>query len=321
MTSQPEFFTTWEEKLAVLRQRLSERPKRRDHAGPLKPIDAAVVDANGIASLVLARHRFLQILGDVLPELVVDLAGEPLDAFARDWEAASGPAAAQITEPGPYQEIFVEVIDRFASHSESPVQAWCRRWGLPPWSGYPDWIWEADERTVIRDLARHNWGPMLAATTIARWRVRPLVLTELGLVEPTLYATPNDLWDEHLGLELPVRMPRLTWDPQRESRAAALTRIEGTLRRTVREELDRIEAAALASDARPALGKRTGQEHLVWLACYQCGGEGYATIARWACRERQTVTDGVKQAAELICLPLRSSSSPSLPDRTPSDQP
>jgi hypothetical protein len=319
VTDHPQHFATWHEKVAVLRGLLRARPKYRAHTGPLKPIDAAVVDAKGIASLVIARHAFLQILGDVLPELVLDLAGEPLDAFARAWAEAGGPPDAQITDPGPHRESFIAVIDRLASDRKSPVQAWCRRWGLPAWSGFPDWLWTADERTVMQDLARHNWAPMLAATTISRWRVRPLTHAELGLIEPTLFATPGDLWDEHLGLEQPVRLPPLMWDPQLESRATALARIETKIGTAVRSELDRIEAAAHQANVRPALAKRTGRDHLVWLASYQCGGESYAKIARWTCRERQSVADGVRQAAELICLPLRSSG-PSLPDRRPPDQ-
>jgi hypothetical protein len=142
-------------------------------------------------------------------------------------------------------------------------------------------------------------------------RVLPFLPSDPRLFGNVLLTTPL-VNDRALGVEAALSLPPQRWDPQRENRAAASKRITADLDRAVRTELRRIEAEALRR-AVPPPAKRTGPEHLAWLARYQFRGESFSAIARDVCVERQTVTEAVKAAAELVGLPLRQASRPGQP--------
>ena len=113
-----------------------------------------------------------------------------------------------------------------------------------------------------------------------------------------------------------MALPAVRWDPQSEERGVATVRIHGELRTAVRNELDRIETRARRVGA-PSRAKRTGFEHLAWLARYQFRGESFTVIAEDVCRVRQSVMEGVKTAAELVGLPLREPDRPGRPRKAP----
>ncbi len=296
-------FPTWEAKRAELRRRLAARPCRLDASGPLHLAPGAYVEADALSARVQARQVFLRLAGAVEPAVLVSLAGAPLDAYAAMWEARGGPAEADLPElwAAGTQHLFLAFMTDLLDGT-GPTGAWVRRWGFP--AGFdPSGPDRASEQALLRHAAERAWGLGVAGYTLHRWRALPLLPSdELGLAEP--FAISPLLLSEDLGLERDLALPPQRWDPQRETRTAAQARIMGELRRVVRTELARIEVAARARAA-AVPSKRTGTEHLVWLARYQLRQESFAEIARDVGKERQTVTDAVKAAAALVGLELR----------------
>ncbi len=297
-------FPTWEAKRLELRHRLTARSSRLDIGGPLRLAPGAYVDPGGLDARLWARHVFLQLAGQVEPAVLVSLADGPLDAYAAIWDAHGGPADADPPErwvagaDRVLRAFMADLLDETGATWE-----WIRRWGLPARFD-PTGLNRTDDRELLRHAAERSWGLAVAGFTLHRWRTLPLPpLDAFGLADP--FAFSPLVMDQDLGLEREVILPSPRWDPQRETRAAAQARIVGELRRGVQMELARIEAAARVRAA-AVPSKRTGMEHLVWLARYQLCRESFAEIARDVGKERQTVTDAVKAAAALVGLELRS---------------
>jgi len=304
-------FRSWEAKRGELRRRLAAKPRRLTHHGPLLLAPGAYVEADRLSARLSARQVFLQIAGDVEPELLISLAGAPLDEYAAAWEANGGPATA---DPGSFAEpALVTLCLAFLAtllDTTGPTGAWARRWGFPV-DFAPPAPDRAGERALLRYTAERSWGLGMAGYTLHRWRAEPLPSPDqLRLAD--IFASKANLAGEDLGLGGGITLPPAWWDPQGETRAAATARIMGELRRAVRGELRRIEAEA-GVRAMPPPAKRTGIEHLVWLARYQLRAESFAAIARDVGKERQSVTEAVKETAALIGLPLRT---PNPPGRT-----
>ena len=188
---------------------------------------------------------------------------------------------------------------------------WCERWGLPVWSDMTAEALGPDDRSLIRFAAERGWGLVEGAFAVYTWRVsvfRPDGPHRFGNV---LLTSPL-VGDRDLGVADLLSLPPQRWDPQREDRAAATRRILAELDRAVRAELGRIETEARRVGLPPP-AKRTGLEHLAWLARYQFRHESFPTIARDAHVGRQAVAVGVKEAAALIGLPLREPNPPGRP--------
>jgi hypothetical protein len=158
------------------------------------------------------------------------------------------------------------------------------------------------DQAVLRYAAGHCWGVGVAMRTLLAWRADPLPPDGvLPLCDPF---TDLDEPDPDLGLYTALELPDVSWDPQWETKAGAHARILRELRQGVRVELARIAAeASLRAEIPPT--RRTGLEHLTWLARYQFGNESFADIAHSAGYRRQSVTEAVKAAADLVSLPLR----------------
>jgi hypothetical protein len=100
-------------------------------------------------------------------------------------------------------------------------------------------------------------------------------------------------------------LPSQEWNFRMETKTEAYHRIMESLRQKVMEELTGIEAEALSRGDQPVVVKPAASDHLEWLIRYHVKRERYATIARDVGRSRQAVMLAVRQAAELIDLPLR----------------
>lgn len=305
-------FPDWPAKRAAIRSALAAREPMLDRTGPVRAVPGAVTEPDGMRARVVARAVFLLIAGEVVPEMLVELAGAPLDQYAAAWEAYGG---------GPDADPWIERLapDQQADdprdcieamfNEEGPMWRWCERWGIPTWEDSPVSggvavsSREMDHATFTRHVLRNAWGLMETSMTLHAWRLYPFhpsAPPPFGqILEINVHRYAFDL-----ALAAPLRLPMPWWDPQREDRASAIKRITADLDHAVRAELGRIEAEALRV-AVPSRVKRTGLEHLTWLARYHFRRESFAAIAKDACVGRQTVADGVKDAADLIGLPLR----------------
>jgi len=309
---EPTTFLDWPAKRDAIRATLATREPRLRHTGPLRLSDGAVDEPGGIMTALVARAAFLEIAAAVAPQMLAELAGEPLDQYEAAWHAAGGPACADPCRP----EVGVgnDVLLPAQSAMFNPRGAlwrWCERWGLPVWDDMTAEALGPDDRSLMRFAATRGWGLVEGAYAVYTWRVsvfQPESPHALGRVLLTTILVD----DRDLELEAPLCLPPQRWDPQREDRAGATKRITAELGRAVRAELGRIEAEALQR-AVPPPAKRTGVDHLAWLARYQFRHESFPTIARDAHVGRQAVAAGVKDAAALIGLPLREPNPPGRP--------
>lgn len=298
----PTTFPDWPAKRDAIRAQLASRQPRLYHAGPLSLASGAVVQLGSLEPRVVARTAFLTIAAAVEPRLLVELAGDPLDQFAALWDVFGGPPTV---DPGSDVDPAVHLRCQAVLMSDggSALWRWCLRWGLPAWDDSLASAPELDLRTVIRLTADRAWALYEAHFALLCWRMYPLGPgAERHFGRGFLYSQFAN--DAELGLDRALSLPSQRWDPHGEERAAAARRITADLGRAVRAELRRIEAEALRTTVAPP-AKRTVREHLAWLARYQFRHETYSAIAKDVRLTRQTVTDAVKQAADLVGLPLR----------------
>lgn len=300
-------FPDWPAKRDALRWRIASRSARWDHAGPLRPAPGAVVEPEGMAARLAARTAFLRVASDVQPALLTDLATGPLDEYDAAWETNGGPPDADLALEDAEQRRLHFLFMMGMLDSTGPMMGWATRWGFPVRFNPPMSILD-DSRGVLRHMASDAWGMSVAGFTLHRWRVLPLPTPEeLYLVD--FLTTASVAQDSDLALAATLALPLVGWDPQREDRATATKRILAELGRSVRSELGRIEQEALRLAEAPPI-KRTGLDHLAWLARYQFRGESFSDIADDVGRVRQAVMEGVKDAAQLVGLPLREPTRP-----------
>jgi len=294
-------FPDWLAKRDALRAALAAREPNLHHAGPLHPVPGAVTEPDSLPARVAARSVFLSIAGEVEPRLLFELAGDPLDQYAAAWELGGG---SPVADPGrDWGDQDPLRCKEAMFDPDGAMWRWCERWGLPTWGDIPDGLYEADDETLFRHVLGHVWAMSEVALTLFTWRVDPF-----RPAAPSSFGQFLELaWFRHeteLGLAAPLSLPVQWWDPQWEDRASATKRILAELGRVVRFELGRIEIEALRVAAAPP-AKRTGLEHLAWLARYHFRHESFSEIAATVHRGRQTVADGVRDAAALVGLPLR----------------
>jgi len=180
------------------------------------------------------------------------------------------------------------------------VRAWARRWNLTP-----NWCGRAAYNVLARAaLAAERHEPLPVSLTLPEWLMVNLRAVMPRAVVP-VFAYAN--WRE---------FPP-TYAPCCERRVDAKRRIMTMLETMVDDELDRREAASLASGARPTAPARA-VDHFEWLVRYQVRGVSYNHIAQATGRSRQAVTEAIAETAEFLDLPLRRSSPggrPRLPRR------
>jgi hypothetical protein len=94
------------------------------------------------------------------------------------------------------------------------------------------------------------------------------------------------------------------WDLLQETRAKARERILAEVSSQLEVELDREEKRAAGANLESGI-RKVAQEHFDWLVLYQVRAWTYGRIAKipGSRRDPQTVSDGVKDAAQLVIGP------------------
>src|SRR4051812_16950467 len=165
-------FPDWPVKRDGIRAALARRAPHLRHAGPLRPVPGAVVDPGGVAARVAARAVFLDIAGEVEPQLLVELAGAPLDQFAAAWAANGG-----APDPDPAGDPGLDFVCRCMApliDEDGALWRWCVRWAIPAWMDPPAAVDADDPRALVRFVADRAWGLVEAAHALFLWRWRPL---------------------------------------------------------------------------------------------------------------------------------------------------
>ena len=310
-------FPDWPAKRDAIRAAVAARTPLLYHAGPLRPVRGAVTDPDGDRAQVAARAAFLNVASAVEPRLLVDLAGDPLDQYAAAWDATGGSSAADLDVEADAFRIRWCQLKVLVPHGAT--WRWSERWGFPFARDVPERFHDLEDFDVVSAPGNfpafwtwvpQGWGLEDVTLALAYWRVHPLRESN-----PLPFDRILSCYEEDLELGAPLRLPGASWDPQVEGRATATKRILADMGRAVRSELGRIEAEARRTAVPPPL-KRTGLDHLAWLARYHFRHESFSTIAENVCKERQTVTEAVKAAADLVGLPLREPTLAGRPRRT-----
>ena len=164
----------WEAKRDVLRRRLDAVVPRSDHSGPLRPSTGMIVARHGAAEMVFARQAFLHVAGEVAPELLIGLAGSPLDEYAHHWDALGGPADPDAAVPWSLEsELLARFVEAVVSE-ETASGAWLDAWNF---SFGEEWgpVGDTDDLdAILRRGAVGGWSLLMAVYTLHRWRAEPL---------------------------------------------------------------------------------------------------------------------------------------------------
>jgi hypothetical protein len=253
--------------------------------------------------LVTQRSNPVQLSDDVI-DLIghtsPDLA-ESLDSLYGQWKSLHGdtphPAKVTILPDGTAIVDLPEVfITGFSADVNNVILAWVRRWNFG------------------EDLS--SWVAREASTTLSIWTEQTLNGDGPdGQLRMGLYVAFEDYGLQSVeearrlinsaNHDRSITLPGQEWNIRLESKADAYSRIMATLGQAVKENLERIEAEAKSRGDRPVPIKPAAVDHLKWLIRYHVKGEGYAAIAREVGRSRQAVMFAVREAANLIDLPLR----------------
>ena len=157
------------------------------------------------------------------------------------------------------------------------VRGWQERYGLNA-----PWITEMALITIAEHVqgraSRESgfpWCPMPGGLEVAYGDASPL-LSWPGMID---LAT--------MGL----------WDPQTESRTTAKARILAALEAELDRQMDDLELVRLSKPA--------NHRHLQWLVRYQVLGQSMKAIAAEEGKDRTTIRDGLRTAAELLEISLR----------------
>ncbi len=245
--------------------------QRQSPKGPSGDWRAAYEQPDDDQARTNLRLGFLRAVRDHAPEVLADLAGEPLARYR--------PVQQFDRDNHLYQELELEADilhhPLFQPFWES-LRAWGHRWNL-----VADWCLQRALLTLREwtwwpeDANQDDWGHMGILTLLA------IAPQECCLVFG------------HWG-----------WHPELTTWSAAEREIREDFEAYLATYREGMERLARERGLVPAPAKRTA-EHYEWLVLYQVKGLSYYQIAQRACRERQTVTDGVKSTAALIGLPLR----------------
>ncbi len=225
-------------------------------------------------SRFLARGRFLQAVRRIVPDVLDDLAGEPYALYEQLAQATELPDRAE------WQEYLSATPDSDAAlvPLRDNLQSWAQRWHLET-----DWCLER------------------ALDTLGFWHRWP----GSYLLQRKWGGRGHAFWHALNAEERCFTFTHPGWEPTEDTRANAARAIRAEFKKRLSEYLDEIDHLARHRGYVPTPKKRVGDDHFDWLVMYQVQELSYPQIARRVCLERQSVTDGIKDAARLIDLPLR----------------
>lgn len=283
---------------------MARGPIRHEATGSLRLGFGETVDSTGFGLQFAARSYFLSTVEAVRPDVFRELYDAFLDRFsALLWDGIATPFDV------PYSAAHVTAIAAL----KSDIHAWAVRWRLESDDREPfatDWAFtQLLERVPVRaDINVHppvnveDWDTRVAVWMDSIWDGRTGEM-HLATREPT-FPLP------------PIVFPSTAWNPRRETRSAARSRILGDLTRELDRQFDAIETVVREAGDRPTPMKESDL-HFVWLVRYQVSGERVSEIAAtpWkgttarvrdrATVARQTVQEAVVGTAVLVGLPLR----------------
>jgi hypothetical protein len=256
-----------------------------------------------------ARTRFLQAIQEEAPDVLAELANEPLALFRPLWRLSVDALSEEQREEALFRFISDDTFtwDRFKypDSDYDPVAAdaaalghrlnsWARQWNLD--QSADDWVME-------QALATLRWWcafpPSLFDPDELKWAMHlEFTLTELAVDEMT------------------IALPQRRWNPQSERKSQARERIWNDLQSRLTEELDRIEA--IADERLLATQKLTsGDAHFRWLVHYQVLELKWTEVAERAGRaSHKQVREAVHALAPEIGIALRPGK-PGRPRSTP----
>jgi hypothetical protein len=180
-----------------------------------------------------------------------------------------------------------------------------------------DWAPELKPlRAAIHDWSQHwnletNWCRDRALQTLAQWARTDdgHPLRSQWSHEATSYFVPISSDARTLTFFHPG------WDPSFGSRADAEKMIREAFDDHLAAYFKDLDALAASHGMERTPEKRT-MDHFVWLVRYQILGQSFDRLAKDVFVSRQTATNGVKNAARLIDLPLRKPGKPGRPSKS-----
>ncbi|HZJ02257.1 MAG TPA: hypothetical protein VFE20_01030 [Thermoleophilia bacterium] len=191
------------------------------------------------------------------------------------------------------------------------------RWATeaPRWKGQPS---EALQRWAEHYHLTDPWCIDFAIYTLREGRAAYEPLK----VETSVALGQNAHPDPEHGFSFTLRapgfgptLPESGWNPAREARGEAKKRITLALGQKLDEYLDEMEQRARMRGLVASIRKQDGDRHFRWFVRYQCREESYSSIAKSEHADRRTVSEAVKDLAELIGLTLRPATKPGRPRR------
>jgi hypothetical protein len=198
-------------------------------------------------------------------------------------------------------------VDRAIGRVDNDLLAWALEWRLVDsddvfrWSFEYSWI-----RKAAWQILRHWHEHPKKATTLdypselhLRHEMYETVETPEEFVQRFLKPDPAPKPDD-AGYHFHCRK----WDLLQETRAKARARILAEVSSQLEVELDREEQRANEAGLTSGM-KKIAQEHFDWLVLYQVKAWPYGRVAKvpGSRRDPQTVSDGVKDAAQLVIGP------------------
>ncbi len=251
-----------------------------------------------------ARRLFLTAIKDEAPQVLAELAQEPLSLFRPLYTQA---VTAMTDEQRLTAHTHLEwsgvlswdrckdadpAQDPDAAEFREQLTAWARRWNLD--ESADDWV-----------LAR-------AIATLLEWSASPSLFENNG---PTWASDPRSTGVELSAAEMAFALPSYAWNPQWERKADARRRILDDLERNVAAELDRIEALA-----KQRLGQtpelKSGDAIFRWLVAYQVLALDWPEVARRFERSTKRVRDA-GDIAPRVGITLRKGRPPGRPRTRP----
>jgi hypothetical protein len=241
-----------------------------------------------------ARVAFLQTVRKVAPEVLKDLQGEPFEIYrsarllkCRELDKRPDVRCWKVFESDP----------RLCSPPILALRASLLRWG---------------DKYKLRwkDNLIDQWCLEQAFKTIEHWYDSPLYrdLMEWRYMGVGFVVPINDA-------EGQFDFTFKKWDTTDKSRSAYKAAAIKAFKDYLNNYCDRIEAATRERGYVERARKRDAS-HFIWLVWYQVKGKSHAWISSQFNASRQTIAEGIKEAARLCGLPLRSPQRPGRPKKS-----
>jgi hypothetical protein len=236
-----------------------------------------------------ARIFLLDIIAEQAPEVLNDLKKAPLVAYKIVQQTNSLGFAAR-----PDLRDWA-ILESRRDHCSPPVFA--LRVSLLEWG----------KRYNLND----HWCLKVAVDTVDCWLQMPRSMERSEWAYP-----PASLISPISGEEGRFAFEFAVWDPTRWSRAQYQAEANRAFKGYLKDYCDGIEALASERGFVERDHKREAA-HFLWLVWYQVQNRSQTWISRRANASRQTVADGIKSAAALSGLSLRSPNPPGRPKKKP----